>query len=197
VHDSGTPGTSTGSTATVSSPALDGQARQLVITWTGSGGERYSVSGGPSVIDPNSTKVVYSVSMYTTDNTNFNQVETDVNQVISNGHTIIYGFQCSIPTGKYEYTINSGGSATWVASSVPCTRAQYSINTWHTFSFSAHRVGETVTYDQVCFDGTCTALGNSGANGFALGWTPIGLFSLNFQITGTQFRRERPSIWTR
>jgi len=164
---------------------MDGQARKFVTNWTGSGGERYSVSMGPGVIDSTSTNVVYSVSFYITDTTHVNQLEFDVNQVIAGGNTVIFGTQCNFPEGFWDYTTNVASSAHWNQSNIPCTKANWTVNTWHTLSIASHRSGGTVTYDSVTFDGTTTNFSSaSGNSSFALGWSPVGLFVLNYQLNG-------------
>lgn len=189
VHDADTPGASTGASALVASPSQDGQARNFVTTWTGSGGERYSNYFGTNNLDLTSTVWQYDTWVYFTDLTTIHAIELDINQTLSNGNTVIYGTQCNLDQsgGIWQYTTALNPTTSqWLNSTIPCTRAQFTANTWHHIILNSHRdaVG-TVTYDSVVFDGTSTSFGGLGGNSaFTLGFIPLGNIVINFQIDG-------------
>jgi hypothetical protein len=185
VHDDGTPGTAVGTTQLVASPSIDGQSRQFVSTFTAAGGLRWHLpfNRDPSLgLDPNSTAYAYDTQVWVQDTTHVNQLEFDMNQVIPNGDTVIYATQCNFVAGFWQYTTNSS----WHSSNIPCTKGGWSSAAWHHLIVKYHRdsIG-IVTYDSVTFDGTTTAFINaSGSSHPSLGWSPIGLNLLNFQMNG-------------
>jgi hypothetical protein len=175
-----------GASSLVQLPALDGQARQFVTSWTGFGGERYAVNLGTGVSDSTSDHMVYSTSIYFTDLTHVDNIEMDINQDIPGGDTIIYGVQCAFAVGFWQYTTATNPTTSqWNSTTTPCTKTTWTANTWHTVSLASHRVGGVVTYDSVTFDGvTSNFAGASGNSEFTIGFSPVGLLLLNFQIDG-------------
>lgn len=183
-HDAGTPGTATGSSSLVASPSLSGSARQFNLSWTAFGGEIFHSYLGPGNLDPNSTSFIYDIQVYPTNLTNINQMEMDLNQVMANGQTVIFGCQMNFASGLVQYTLNIAGHTQWVNSNIACTRP--SINTWHHIRIGYHRdsVGN-VTYDFFEIDGALSNfIGASGNSAFSLGWSPVGLLLVNFQMNG-------------
>ncbi len=188
MHDAGTPGSSTGASTLVASPSEDGQARNFVTTWTGSGGERYSIYTGTDNLDLTSTVWQYDTYVYFTDLTTVHAIEMDINQTLADGTTVIFGTQCNLDQsgGIWQYTtaVNSTTSQ-WLDSTIPCTRAGWTANAWHHVILNSHRVAGVVTYDSVVFDGTTTSFGGLGGNSdFTLGFVPLGNIVVNFQIDG-------------
>ena len=183
-HDADTPGFAEGTTSLVDSPSRDGQARRFDISWNSYGGERCSTTLGP--LDGTSRYFTYDVWWYITDLTHINNLEFDLNQVLPNRETIIYGTQCSFKLGRWKFTTRDGTRAHWNTSSPTCSRSEWTANTWHHLVLKFHR-DETgvVTYDSVSFDGTVQAFNDaSGPSNFALRWYPPGLQVANFQIDG-------------
>ena len=110
-HDSGTPGSATGSSDyPVKSPSLDDKAREFKVSYTDKSGERYSLT-----FDHNTevTHFVYDTYIYIEEPSEVENVELDMNQVISNGKTVIFAFQCSGNSGAWEYSTISGTSPHW------------------------------------------------------------------------------------
>jgi hypothetical protein len=185
-HDSGTGGTSTGSTTLVSSPALSGQSRQFNTSFTGSGGEIYHVTWGN---DQSAQNFFYDGWVYLTNNsaTNVGNLEFDMNQVVSNGNTIIYGVQCDGYSGTWDYTENTGTPSqpndTWVHSSAACNARNWSQNTWHHVQMSYSRDNSgNVTYHSIWLDGTESTINATVPSAFSLGWGSVLL--TNFQVDG-------------
>jgi len=111
----------------------------------------------------------------------------DMNQVIWNGQTIIYGFQCDGYTNTWDFTKNAGSPKypvdQWVHSSVPCNPRNWSTGVWHhiQIAYSRDSYGN-VTYKYVTFDGAQKWINETVPSAFALGWGSTLL--TNFQIDG-------------
>jgi hypothetical protein len=183
-HDEGTRGSSEAITALVDSPSRDGQARRFDVSWSANGGERCSPPLG--VLDTTSTYYTYDVWWYITDLSHVNNLEFDLNQVLPNRETIIYGTQCSFRLGRWKYTTREGGKARWNTSNPTCSRREWTANSWHHLVLQFHRdASGVVTYDSVSLDGNVEAFNDaSGPSNFALRWYPPGLQVVNFQIGG-------------
>jgi hypothetical protein len=114
-------------------------------------------------------------------------IEFDMNQVMSNGQTVIFGFQCDGYSGTWDYTANEGTpqvfSDVWLNSPFPCNPRNWSTNTWHhvQITYSRDSYG-SVTYQSVWFDGVEHDLNATVKSAFALGWAPVLL--TNFQVDG-------------
>jgi hypothetical protein len=111
----------------------------------------------------------------------------DMNQVMANGQTVIYGFQCDGWSGTWDYTANTGTPVkfvdTWIHSKAPCNPHQWKTNTWHHIQISYFRDDSgNVTYQSVWFDGAESTLNVTVPSAFALGWAPTLL--TNFQLDG-------------
>ena len=183
-HDLGTPGPSEGSTSLVANPSRDGQARRFDVSSDAYGGERCS-SPLPTV-DGASTKFSLDLWWFMTDLTHVNNLEFDLNQVLPNTETIIFGTQCSFAVGKWEFTTKVGTSAHWNISNATCSRALWTVDTWHHLVLQFHRDATgVVTYDSVSLDDNVQAFVDaSGPSKFALHWYPPGLQVVNVQIGG-------------
>jgi hypothetical protein len=171
----------------VSSPSLSGSARQFSVNFTNSGGEIFFTSFGS---DTNATHFLYDAQVWIDDPTVVANVEMDMNQVLADGDTVIYGVQCDGYTGTWDYTINSGTPSlpvdTWVHSSAPCPKpSTWSAKTWHhvQIAYSRDDAGN-VTYESASLDGNQTNFGGAvtGNSAFSLGWSSVLL--TNFQIDG-------------
>jgi hypothetical protein len=185
-HDAGSgPGSSDGVMTLVSSPSLSGSARQFDTSFTSNGGERYHVSFGS---DPLASNFVYDGWLYVTSPADsIANVEMDMNQVIANGETVIYGFQCDGYSSTWDVTENAGTPAApidrWVHTSSPCNVQNWTKDTWHHIqvAFSRDDAGN-VTYQAVWFDDSEQDINQTVPSAFALGWGSVLL--TNFQIDG-------------
>jgi hypothetical protein len=185
-HDPGTSGDSQGTTSLSTTVTHDGHSREFAMSkYTDGGGEIYHISFGS---DENATHFVYDNWVYITDPASLENLEMDMNQVVSNGDTIIYGVQCAHGSKTWEYTINAGTRtkthAHWLPSNIHCDPQSWSANTWHHIQLAYHRdASGNVTYDTASLDGVTTAFSNAvGASAFALGWGSVLL--TNFQLDG-------------
>jgi hypothetical protein len=184
-HDTAAEGSASGVTSIVTSPTLSGHARKFVTTFSGNGNERYSASFSD---DTTSTNFVYDGWVYIPSGTGtVANVEMDMNQTMSNGETVIFGFQCDGWNGTWDYTINAGSASKpvdkWAYTSQACNPANWSRNTWHHVQVAySHNSSGTVSYSAVWLDGKEQTLNVSGFSGFSLGWGPS--LVTNFQVDG-------------
>jgi hypothetical protein len=184
-HDAGTSGSSTGTTSLVTSPALSGSARQFAVTYTNYGGERYNIKFSK---DQASTNFVYDTQIYIANpSTGIANIEMDLNQVMSNGQTVIFGFQCDGWSHTWDYTANTGTPtspiAHWLHSNQSCYPQQWTTNAWHHVQVQYSRDSSgNVTYKAVWLDGVEQDLNVTVLSAFALGWAPS--LNSNFQIDG-------------
>lgn len=184
-HDPGTPGSSSGTISLVSSPALSGEAREFNTSFSGSGGERYYVNWGS---DESATNFLYDGWVYVNSSvSSIANLEMDMNQVVANGDTIIYGFQCDGYSGTWDYTENEGTPAnpvdTWIHSNAACDVRNWAQNTWHHIQVSYSRDDSgNVTYNSVWLDGTESNIDATVPSAFSLGWGSVLL--TNVQIDG-------------
>jgi hypothetical protein len=177
-HDAGTPGTASGSTTLVSSPSLGGDARQFNSSYTGAGGEIYSVSYADDVV---STNFVYDGWVWIQQGSQIVNLEMDSNQVIANGDTVIYAFQCDGYSKTWDY---SGAGASWVHSTQLCDVNTWSLDAWHHVQISYSRDDSGyVTYHSVWLDGAEQAINATVPSAFALGWK-VGVVQTQFQTDG-------------
>jgi hypothetical protein len=107
--------------------------------------------------------------------------------VISNGWTVIMGFQCDGWSGTWDYTANKGSATApndqWIHSGVACNPRNWAVNKWHHVQISISRDDSGyVTYKSVTFDGATANLNATVFSGFALGWGPTVL--TNLQVDG-------------
>jgi hypothetical protein len=186
-HDSGTPGSAVGSTQfPVGSPSLDGKAREFYMSYSDKGGERFSVT-----FDHNTevTHFVYDTYVYIDDPSQLANLEMDMNQVMSDGKTVIYAFQCSSYSKSWEYSTIEGNSPHWHSTGLACSPKNWAANTWHHIQIASHRNSSgDVTYDWVGLDGNNKVLKNAtGPGALALHWG-IGDLNLNFQLDGAESR---------
>jgi hypothetical protein len=177
-HDPGTTGTASGTTELVGSPSLSGNARKFSSSYTDAGGEIYSVD---YATDTTSMNLVYDGWVWFAPGSQISNLEMDSNQVLSNGNTVIYAFQCSGYTKTWEY---SGAGAHWVSSTQPCDVSSWTTDTWHHIQISYSRDDSGyVTYHSVWVDGAEQVIEEAVPSSFALGWK-IGVLQTQFQIDG-------------
>jgi hypothetical protein len=111
----------------------------------------------------------------------------DLNQVMQNGQTAIFGFQCDGWSNTWDYTVNSGSPtspvAHWLHSTQTCNPQKWATNTWHHVQVQYSRDSSgNVTYQSVWLDGVQQDLNVTALSAFALGWGPS--LNANFQIDG-------------
>ena len=183
-HDPGTPGSSDGSTVYPQlSPATpDNAARKFYVNYAAHGGEIFHLSFAKDVHVAN---FVYDTYIYLVDPTEVMNVEMDMNQVMADGRTVIFGTQCAGGSGSFEYTLVTNGKTHWHASNIPCDPRKWSPNTWHHVQIASHRDDAgNVGYDWVTLDGVTTKFKNATGNSAeSLGW-PKGDLLINFQLDG-------------
>ena len=184
-HDPATPGTSTGSMTLVSDPTLSGQTAKYHTSFTNGGGELYSVTYGN---DTDAKNFVYDAHVWLSADSVISNLEMDTNQVMRNGDTVIFAFQCSGYNNVWEYSSNAGTPShpdvKWLKSTVPCNPAKWTRNTWHHIQIYTSRDDSgNVTYHSVWFDGVESPINKTVNSDFSLGWA-LGALVANFQIDG-------------
>lgn len=185
-HDSGGPGTSSGSTSIVSSPALYGSTRKFVNSFTNNGDERYTVVFSDDV---NAKNFFYDTWVYlTSSSSKIANLEFDLNQVMADGKTVLIGVQCDGWTGHWAYNVNTGSASSpkpkWVSKSgTSCNPRSWSQDKWHHVQASFYRSDTgTITYHSVWLDGVQTNLNVQAFGAADLGWGPV--INTQFQIDG-------------
>jgi hypothetical protein len=184
-HDPGTIGSSTGAITLVSAPSLSGEAARYGSSFTDWGGEIYSVS---YATDPNAKNFLYDTKVWIAAGSQVGNLEMDNNQVIANGNTVIYAFQCDGDSNAWDYSENAGTPKEpvirWVHSSAPCNPAEWAPNAWHhvQISYSRDDIGN-VTYNSVWLDGVEAPIDRTVLSAFTLGWAH-GTLLTNFQVDG-------------
>ncbi|MBS1806113.1 MAG: chitobiase/beta-hexosaminidase C-terminal domain-containing protein [Acidobacteria bacterium] len=184
-HDPGTSGTSTGSMTLVSDPSLSGQAAKVHTTFTNAGGELYSISYGN---DTDAKNFLYDARVWISSGSTLSNLEMDNNQVMRNGDTVIYAFQCSGYTNTWEFSSNVGTptqpQVKWVKSTAPCNASKWTRDTWHHIQILTSRDDSgNVTYHSVWFDGVEAPINRTVNSEFDLGWA-LGALVANFQVDG-------------
>jgi hypothetical protein len=184
-HDPGTPGTAEGAMSGVSAPTLTGQTEAYDTSFTNGGGVLYSITYDN---DSSAENFVYDVQVWIAAGSVLSNLEMDNNQVIANGDTVIYAFQCSGYSNTWEYTENAGTPASpivqWVHSSAPCNPSSWATNAWHHVQISSSRDDSgNVTYHAVWLDGVESPINATVNSAFSLGWASGDLVA-NFQVDG-------------
>ena len=185
VHDAGTPGTSNGWTGTQASPSRSGASREFYTTYTNYAGQRYTMRFGDDEVAQN---FLYDTWIYiANNNSGIANIEMDMNQTMSNGQTVIYGFQCDGWSGTWDFTMNKGTPTSpndqWIHSSQGCNPRSWGVNQWHhvQIQYSRDTVGN-VLYNYVILDGATQWISAKVPSAFALGWGPT--LITNFQVDG-------------
>ncbi len=185
--DVGTGGTasSSGVMNLVGAPAVSGSARQYITSYSQYGGERYSAR---FATDQSATNFVFDTYIYLASPiNNIANIEMDINQVMPNGQTVIFGFQCDGWSRSWDYTTNRGTPTSpidqWTHSNQTCNPQAWATNSWHHVQVSYSRDNSgNVNYKSVWLDGVQQDLNVTTNSAFALGWAPTIL--TNFQIDG-------------
>jgi hypothetical protein len=186
VHDSGTPGTSSGWMNIVSSPSMSGAARQFATSYTNYGGERYSVGFGDDQSAQNFQLDTWVYLQYPS--TGVQILELDLNQVLSNGQTILYGFQCNGWSNTWDFSTNKGSATSpsphWVNTSAYCNPHSWGTNQWHHVQILYSRNDSGwVTYKTVTLDGKVFNIWTTAYSAYSLGWGPS--LTVNVQVDGS------------
>ena len=58
--------------------------------------------------DPLPTNFVYDAQVWIASGSKIGNLEMDNNQVLANGDTVIYAFQCAGTSGTWDYSENAG-----------------------------------------------------------------------------------------
>lgn len=185
IHDGGTPGSSSGTMSLTGSPSITGTARLFANQFSDFGGERFSVQ-----FDDNETSenFFYDAWVYIAGSASgFANLEFDLNQTMSNGETVIMGFQCDGWIQRWDYAVNAGSPTspndTWLHSYAPCNVQNWAPNQWHHVQiYYSHDDSGWVTYHSVWLDGVEEDLNFTVFSGYDLGWGPA--IVTNFQIDG-------------
>jgi hypothetical protein len=185
-HDSGTPGTSSGWMNIVSSPSMSGAARQFATSYTNYGGERYSVSFNDDASAHNFELDMWVYLQYPSNGVQI--LELDLNQVLSNGQTILYGFQCNGWSSTWDFSTNKGSASSprphWVNTSAYCNPHSWGTNQWHHVKMLYSRNDSGwVTYKTVTLDGKVYNIWVTTFSAYELGWGPS--LIANVQVDGS------------
>lgn len=181
-HDSGTPGGSKGSTVFPATTPVYDDAREFYMTYSARGGERWHDSFRN---DSTSTHFALDTYVYVVNPDQLANLELDLNQVMSNGATVIYGTQCSVYSHSWEWTYYANGGFHWHASNISCNTTTWKANTWHHIQIGFHRDNNGyVTHDWVEFDGVHSNFSGAAASSAkSLGWAK-GSQIMNIQMDG-------------
>ena len=178
-------GSASGATAIVATPSLSGDSRAFTTSYANYGDERYAVAFG---VDTAATNFFYDGWVYLAGpSSDIANLEMDLNQVLANGQTVLFGFQCDGYSGTWDYTENAGTVEApvdqWEHTTAACDPRNWQTDTWHhvQISFSRDDAGN-VTYNAVWLDGNESALNVTAPSAFALGWSPM--LVTNFQVDG-------------
>jgi len=194
-HDAGTPGTSTGSSKyAISSPSLDGLAREFYVSYYDHGGERYHLSLGQNTT---ATHFVYDTYVYVEDPSQLGNLELDLNQVLQNGATVFIGTQCSGYSKTWEWTYVSSNRTHWHTSNISCNPKSWAAKTWHHVQIAEHiDKSGVVTHDWIGFDGKIQYFQNAvGYSAKYLGWQK-GDLVLNLQPDGASSNNGSIKVYT-
>ncbi len=184
-HDGSTGGWSSGAMVMTGSPSLSGHAREFYTVYSNHGGERYHAAFSD---DEAAHNFVYDTWIYLTGSAgNIGNLEMDLNQVMPNGQTVIFGVQCDGYTLTWDYNANWTGPTkatnTWMHSGAPCNIRSWGRNQWHHIQISYSRTDwGVVTYHSVWVDGKEQSINATAPSAYALSWAPTIL--TNFQVDG-------------
>jgi len=184
-HDPATGGSATGVMSMTGAPSLSGETAKFDTSYSSYGGVLYSVTYGK---DSQPTNFVYDAHVWIASGSQIGNLEMDNNQVVSNGDTIIYAFQCAGDTGTWDYSENAGTRANpvvrWVKSNQPCNPQDWAKDTWHHVQIWTSRdsVGN-VTYHSVWLDGVEAPINKTVMSAFSLRWAGADMIA-NFQVDG-------------
>lgn len=180
--DTGTPGSAHGSTVYPSAISYYDNARKFYMTYSSHGGYRWHLSFANSAA---ATHFVYDTYVYLANPSQVANIELDMNQVMSDGKTVIYGTQCSSYSKTWEYSVYTGGYSHWKSSNIGCNPKTWAAKTWHHVQIASHRDSSgNVYYDWVNLDGAHHVFSyNKNVGGRYMGWQK-GTLLINYQLDG-------------
>jgi hypothetical protein len=185
-HDSGGPGSSSGSSKVVDSPSLSGSSREFETAFSNSGDERYSLSFSD---DTSSENFFYDTWVYVTSSSrSIANLEFDVNQTMSDGNTVMFGLICDGYSQHWAYTVNRGSgshpSPVHIAKSgTYCNPRAWSQDKWHHLqAYYSRDSSGYITYHDVWLDGTKYSINEKVFGKYDLGWGPV--INTQFQVDG-------------
>ena len=184
-HDASTGGWSSGAMKITNSPSRSGYAREFYTVYGNHGGERYHAAFAD---DEAATNFSYDVWIYLGPSAaNIGNLEFDLNQVMPNGQTAIFGMQCDGYTYTWDYNANWTGpwkpTNRWMHSKAPCNIRGWGRNQWHHLQMSYSRTAwGVVTYHAVYVDGHEEVINATAPSSYAVGWAPVLL--TNVQMDG-------------
>jgi hypothetical protein len=187
-HDSGTPGSSTGSTTYPATLAAGGYSDVLEfnMTYTDRAGERWSYDFGDN--DSTSTHFVIDTDVYFPVPSEILNLEIDVNQVTADGMTHILSTQCAGAVNSWEVGDTVGTSAHWESINIPCNPANWQANVWHHVQIGEERgTGSAVILDWLILDNQYYPLNVVRNSALSLDWA-LGVVNTQFQIEGSSTR---------
>jgi hypothetical protein len=169
----------------VDDPAESGQSAKFETSFDDWGGERYSSTWAN---DAEATNFLYDAEVWIEDGSKVGNLEMDNNQVIPNGDTVIYAFQCAVDSKTWDYSENAGTpknpNVKWLHSKQPCNTQEWAPNKWHHVQISYSRDDSgNVTYKSVWLDGVEAPINETVLGAFSLGWAR-GDLKTNFQVDG-------------
>ncbi len=185
VDDVSGSGTAQGTMSLVGSPSYGGQALEFLTQFTNAADERYSVVFGD---DPDTMNFVWDGWVYLTRSVkSIANLEMDMNQVMANGQTVIYGFQCDGYSGTWDYSMNAGTPQSpdgkWVHTNSQCNVQNWNTQKWHHVQIAYSRDDSgNVTYQSVWLDGVESPVNATVSSAYSLGWGPVLL--TNFEVDG-------------
>lgn len=177
--------------ASVNAP--DGHAREMDLSWTytlmsgnQNGGDNFHASINTTP-DTSDTAFSYDVWVQHSDLGSITALEFDLNQVVTDGDTIIFGTQCNFDTGDpilshyWNFTTYTDGTGSgpmgsnWNVTNIPCSKDDWPVNRWHHVVISFHRASSCtdpqsqggtcqVTYDSVALDSSTPKPFTCGSN---------------------------------
>lgn len=179
-HDTGTSGTSTGGTTyPYTLGGYDDVQLFQISSYSNQGGERCSVK---FIEETTTHNFIYDVWVQSPSPQLVGNLELDMNQVTTNGDTVIFAFQCDGFKNAWDYSYVSGSSPHWVPSKFPCNVQKWQANTWHHVQIYTSRDDSgNVTYHWVALDGDVSELNITTFQEIALNWG-IGDVVVNFQL---------------
>ena len=184
-HDVGTSGNSAGISIYPLTVGGYNDVREYEVSnYTNYGGERYSID---FVKDTTTTHFIYDVWVQSPNPSAIGNLELDMNQVTSNGNTVISAFQCDSGRGVWDYSKitneQSGANGTkWVPSMIPCNLSKWTPNVWYHVQISTQRDNNgDVTYNWVALNGVMSTIATTTFEEQALNWR-IGDVVVNFQL---------------
>jgi hypothetical protein len=164
---------------------LSGLARKFITTYSNAAGERYWIDFASESTPRN---FLYDTWVYlASPSGDIANLEMDLNEVIWNGDTVIFGVQCDGYTSTWDYTTNAGSRKnyydTWLHSRAHCNPREWSTNSWHHVQITYARDNSgNVTYKSIWLDGLEEDLDVTVPSAFSLGWSNCLL--TNFQVDG-------------